>query len=194
VLFYLAAYTFMVAGSFAVVTIVGGTGDSRHSLDAYRGLSRRRPALALAFTLFLLAQAGVPFTAGFLAKLGVIQAAADTHNWSLAIIAMLSAVVSAFLYLRIIVSMYFEPAEGDEVEPARSPIPFGARLALSISVLGTLGLGIIPGPFEHLAKDAKPVLVAEPAPTRAAAATQVPAATGATSGSGAATAQSSTGN
>ena len=193
VLFYLAAYTFMVAGSFGVVTIVGGTGDSHHSLESYRGLSRRRPALALAFTLFLLAQAGVPFTAGFLAKLGVIQAAASTHNWSLAIIAMLTAVVSAFLYLRIIVSMYFEPASADEVEPARSPVPLGAKLALGISVLGTLALGIVPGPFEHLAKDARPVLVAEP--TTGTAAANLRPATGGTAptGSGSTAGQSTTG-
>ena len=162
VLFYLAAYTFMVVGSFGVVTIVGGTGDGRHHLDDYRGLARSRPLLAAAFGVFLLAQAGVPFTAGFLATLGVIQAAGQTHNWTLAVIAMASAVISAFFYLRIVVSMYFDDPAGDpevEVEASR-PVPVGARIALVVAVIGTLGLGIVPGPFTHLADDAVPVITA----------------------------------
>ncbi len=158
VLFYLAAYTFMVGGSFAVVTVVGGRGDGHHGLDDYKGLAKRRPALAAAFTVFLLAQAGVPFTAGFFAKFGVLRAAADTHDWSLAIIAMLTAVVSAFLYLRIVVSMYF--AEPDESTTGPAPIAVGARIALVVAVLGTIALGVVPGPFTKLATDAKPVLVA----------------------------------
>lgn len=158
VLFYLAAYTFMVAGSFGITTIVGGRGDSRHTLDDYSGLAKSRPLLAGCFAVFLLAQAGVPLTAGFLAKLGVLQAAAETHNWSLAIIAMVTAVISAFFYLRIIVSMYFGEPQA-EVEASRS-VPLGARIALTLAVLGTLGLGIVPGPFTHLAKDATPVFAA----------------------------------
>jgi NADH-quinone oxidoreductase subunit N len=159
VLFYLAAYTFMVAGSFGVATIVGGRGDSRHGIDDYKGLARSNPLLATCFTVFLLAQAGVPFTGGFLAKLGVLKAAADTHDWSLAIIAMLTAVVSAFLYLRIVVAMYFAEPEGDGAG-RRLLVPTGARIALAVAVIGTIGLGVVPGPFTHLANDAKPVLVA----------------------------------
>jgi NADH-quinone oxidoreductase subunit N len=156
-LFYLAAYTFMVIGSFGVVTLVGRKGDSRHDLEDYKGLSRSRPARALAFTVFLLAQAGTPFTAGFLAKLGVIRAAADTHNWTLAVIAMLTAVVSAFVYLRIVVAMYF-PAQHDEVvadavgPPVR--IPWAAGLAVTLAVVGTLALGLVPQPFSSLTDDA----------------------------------------
>jgi NADH-quinone oxidoreductase subunit N len=135
---------------------VGRTGDSRHTLDDYKGLSRARPALALAFTVFLLAQAGTPFTSGFLAKLGVIRAAADTHNWTLAVIAMLTAVVSAFVYLRIVVSMYF-PAQEDTVDQLVGPpvrIPWAAGVAVSLAVVGTLALGIIPQPFSSLTDDA----------------------------------------
>jgi NADH-quinone oxidoreductase subunit N len=163
VLFYLAAYTFMVGGSFGVVTVVGGRGDGRHGIDDYKGLSKRRPVLAAAFTVFLLAQAGVPFTGGFLAKLGVLRAAADTHDWSLAIIAMLTAAVSAFLYLRIVATMYFAEPEGEVDRPA--PIAIGARVALTLAVLGTVALGVVPGPFTRLAEDAKPVLVAQVHPS-----------------------------
>lgn len=107
--FYLLAYTFMVAGSFAIVTVVGGQGDSHHSLDAYRGLANRRPALALAFTILLMSQAGIPFTTGFIAKFDVISAVV-THggapDYVLGVLAMLAAVVSTFFYLKIIIAMY----------------------------------------------------------------------------------------
>jgi NADH-quinone oxidoreductase subunit N len=158
-LFYLLAYTFMVVGSFGIATVVGRKGDDLHSLDDYRGLSKARPVLALAFTVFLLAQAGVPLTTGFLAKLYVIGAAAQSHSYALAIIAMVSAVVSAFLYLRIIVSMYMDdPEEGSE--PGRIPIPFAAGLAILICVLFTVGAGVVPDPIVDWVKDAVPVLVA----------------------------------
>ena len=110
-LFYLLAYTFLIVGSFAVVTLVGRSGDDRHGLDAYRGLARSRPLLAFSLTVFLLAQAGVPFTSGFLAKFYVISAAVDRDSYALAVIAMLAAVVAAFFYLRLIVVMYMA---GDE--------------------------------------------------------------------------------
>jgi len=105
-LFYLLAYTFLILGSFATVAIVSRRGDTRTGLDAYRGLARDRPGLAFAFTVFLLAQAGVPFTSGFLAKFYVISAAVEAHSYAIAIIAMLASVVAAFFYLRLIVVMY----------------------------------------------------------------------------------------
>jgi NADH-quinone oxidoreductase subunit N len=156
-LFYLVAYTFMVAGSFTVVALVGRRGDGHHDISAYRGLSRSNPGLALAFTLFLLAQAGTPFTAGFMAKLGVIGAAADVGSWWLASIAMLSAVISAYLYLRIVGTMYF--ADGEPATP-RLRVPAGAMVALIIAVTATLGLGIVPGPVTEMTRDATAQLVA----------------------------------
>ena len=110
-LFYLLAYTFLIVGSFAVVTVVGRSGDARHGLDSYRGLAKSRPLLAVSLTVFLLAQAGVPFTSGFLAKFYVISAAVDRDSYALAVIAMLAAVVATFFYLRLIVVMYMA---GDE--------------------------------------------------------------------------------
>ncbi len=128
-LFYLLAYTFLIVGSFAVVTLVGRSGDDRHGLDAYRGLARSRPLLAFSLTVFLLAQAGVPFTSGFLAKFYVISAAVDRNSYALAVIAMLAAVVAAFFYLRLIVVMYMagdEPLAGtvaDATPPAGASAP-----------------------------------------------------------------------
>lgn len=123
-LFYLLAYTFMVLGSFAIVTMVGQAGDARHALDDYRGLARTRPGLALALAVFLLAQAGVPFTSGFLAKFGVIAAAVESRSYALAIIAMVAAVIAAFFYLRVIVVMYMTgDAEAGETPAEDAPGP-----------------------------------------------------------------------
>jgi NADH-quinone oxidoreductase subunit N len=170
-LFYLAAYTFMVAGSFGIITLVGRRGDIGQSLDDYRGLSRDRPVLALAFALFLFAQAGVPLTSGFFAKFYVITAAVDGGSTWLAIIAMLSAVVAAFLYLRIIVSMYMSVE--DAAEPRTIPVPFTAALALVLSLVVTIGVGLFPGVLSEPAKDATPALVLEPADAAAIDPTQL---------------------
>jgi NADH-quinone oxidoreductase subunit N len=158
VLVYLAAYAVMVLGTFGVVTLVGRAGDGDHSLDAYRGLSRARPVLALALTVLLLAQAGVPLTSGFVAKLGVIGAAVDEGDYALAIVAMLAAVVAAFLYLRIIVSMYLaEPLPGDD-ERAPVKVPVSAGVAIALAVGFTLLVGFLPGWLLDLANDAVPAL------------------------------------
>jgi NADH-quinone oxidoreductase subunit N len=149
-LFYLLAYTFMVVGSFGVVTLVGRRGDADHSLEAYRGLAIRQPVLALVFTIFLLAQAGVPFTSGFLAKFYVIGAAVDADSYGLAILAMLAAVVSAYVYLRIVVAMYMSAEEGEEegapADRERVRVPALARLSLGVALAVTILFGVLPGP------------------------------------------------
>jgi NADH-quinone oxidoreductase subunit N len=160
-MFYLAAYTFMVAGTFGVVTLLGRVGDIGHSLDDYRGLSRTRPVLALGFAVFLFAQAGVPLTSGFFAKFFVITAAVDAGSMPLAVVAMISAVVAAFLYLRIIVSLYLgDPEEAPAI--SRVPVPFAAGLALVVALGFTLAAGVSPAWLADLAGDAVPVLVAAP--------------------------------
>jgi NADH-quinone oxidoreductase subunit N len=155
-LFYLLAYTFMVVGSFAIVTIVGRRGDAKHDIECYRGLARARPALALAFTVLLMAQAGIPFTTGFLAKFYVIAAAVDSGSYILAVIAMLAAVIAAFFYLRVIITMY-ATVEGDEdagLTRAALPIPRTVGAALVVAVLFTVAAGLLPGPVIDFARHA----------------------------------------
>ena len=163
-LFYLASYTFLVGGTFGVITLVGRRGDGHHQLSDYQGMGRREPLLALAFTVFLLAQAGTPLTSGFLAKFYVINAAVQARSFWLALVAMLSAVISAFLYLRIILTMYTPATDGEDVEVApdrpRLPVPAAAAIALVVALAATIGLGLVPGPLAHTARDATPVLVA----------------------------------
>jgi len=167
--FYLLAYTFMVTGSFAVVTVVGGRGDRRHSLDAYRGLAADRPALALAFTILLISQAGIPFTTGFVAKFDVISAViaqGRPSDYVLGVLAMLAAVVATAFYLRIILAMYTPaPTDAPEAVPSggtttlvatRSRLVVAPSLALAVTVCTafTVGFGIFPGPIIHLAERA----------------------------------------
>ena len=161
-LFYLLAYTFLIVGTFGVATIVGRRGDAAHALTDYRGLATRRPGLALTFTVFLLAQAGVPLTTGFLAKFYVIDAAVEARSYWLAIVAMLSAVISAFLYLRVVVAMYMsEPEEADGDAGGRLRIPAGAGIALAIALAFTLVVGVAPDRIAGWADEAVPVLTAD---------------------------------
>jgi NADH-quinone oxidoreductase subunit N len=157
VIFYLIAYSFLVIGSFAVVGIVSGEGDSHTSVSDFAGLSRRRPWLAFLFTVLLLAQAGVPLTTGFFAKFYAITAAVDERSWALASVAMLSAVIAAFLYLRIMVSMWL--TDVDTEGTAVLPIPVTTGAVVAITVLFTLVFGVWPEPIVDLARDAVPALI-----------------------------------
>jgi NADH-quinone oxidoreductase subunit N len=185
VLFYMLAYTVMVSGTFAVVTVVGRRGDAAHDLVNYRGLSRQQPVLAAFLVVLLFSQAGVPFTSGFFAKFGVILAAADGKAYLLAAVAMLAAVVAAFLYLRIIVAMFLVDAGGDETEsnldqvsvahahvesveaepvgPAASTVPIEVPgtivLAAGLAAGITLLLGIWPAVIETPLVDAARSLI-----------------------------------
>ena len=154
---YLLVYAFMSIGAFAVVTVVARTShDARHSLSDYRGLATRRPVLAALLTFFLLAQAGVPATGGFVAKLQVFAAGVDARQYYLVIIGVLMAVVSAFFYLRIVVTMYTGGDETEEPEPTPRParVDAPAAVVLGVTAAITLLIGILPGAFLDVAKDA----------------------------------------
>jgi NADH-quinone oxidoreductase subunit N len=91
-------------------------------------------------TVLLLAQAGVPLTSGFVAKFGIIRAAVSVESYALAVAAMLAAVIAAFLYLRIMVSMWLsDPADDAPVSISRS-----AGLAITLAVATTLIIGVLP--------------------------------------------------
>lgn len=162
-LFYLAVYSLMTIGAFAVVTVISREGDGHTSLADLRGLPTARPALALALVVFVLAQAGVPFTGGFFAKFGVITAAVDAGHWWMGVAAMVSAVVSAFLYLRIVGAMYWPSDEAEDgatpaVTRAQLPFPRTAGIALGLCLVGVLIIGIFPGLITNLTRQATVIL------------------------------------
>ena len=147
VLVYTLIYAVLTLGTFGVVTAVGRTGDAATDLAGFRGLARTKPLLALCMTVLLLAQAGVPLTSGFVAKFGVIGAAVEMESYAIAIIAMLAAVIAAYLYLRIMISMWIaDPEPGDDArEPVRVPLLLGVAIGLSVAF--TLVVGIYPDPL-----------------------------------------------
>jgi NADH-quinone oxidoreductase subunit N len=139
---YLFVYTFLVLGSFAVLTTLAPAGDAGLELGELRGLASRQPVLAGLFTLFLLGQAGIPLTSGFVAKLQVFSAAVDRDVYSLAIIGMLASVVAAFIYLRIVVTMY---AGGDaHDEPAAESVG-GGGVAVAVETAQRVRVDVATG-------------------------------------------------
>lgn len=140
VLIYLGLYSVLVVGTFAVVAVVARHAGGSTDIGSFAGLGRRRPVLALSLTVLLLAQAGVPLTSGFVAKWGVIQAAVAERSYAIAIIAMVSAVIAAFLYLRIMVSAWLaDPSDADA-----EPVPVMSGLAIGLAVAVTLVIGVYP--------------------------------------------------
>jgi NADH-quinone oxidoreductase subunit N len=143
-MFYLVAYAAMILGAFGVVILVSRVGEQHTSLRSYRGLGRRSPLLAGLLAVFLLSLAGLPPTAGFLAKFFVFQAAVNAGLEWLVILAVVASVVAAYFYLRVLVLLYMqdpEPADAGE-RPVAAPAPgFAVGLAAAI----TLVLGVLPG-------------------------------------------------
>jgi len=153
-LFYVLTYAVMTTGAFAIVMLLARKGDDRHDLSDYRGLATARPVLAGLLTLFLLAQAGVPFTGGFVAKLAVFSAAINVGQYWLALIGMLAAVIGAFVYLRIVLAMYAPPDDASAFDGPRIVVDAGTGVALTIAATAIILLGVVPGimlDFAHAA-------------------------------------------
>lgn len=145
VLFYLVAYTVMNFGAFAVMVAVGGGREERLGLSDYAGLAKTNPWLAAAMAVFMLSLAGVPFTAGFLAKLYVFSAALQGGYLWLTIVGALTSVVAFYYYLKVVVEMYMaEPA--DETVPLNKP-SLSMAAVLVVALFFTLQLGVLPGLF-----------------------------------------------
>lgn len=142
VVFYLLTYAVMNIGAFAVVQLVARSGDRRTAIEDYRGIGFESPVLAFSLSLFMLSLLGMPLTAGFMGKILVFGSAIDQQYYGLVVIGVLNTAVSAYYYLRLIIVMFF-----GERTMAWSPprVPASVAVALVITVLGVLYLGIFPG-------------------------------------------------
>ncbi|MFZ1063607.1 MAG: NADH-quinone oxidoreductase subunit N [Acidimicrobiales bacterium] len=149
-LFYVLTYAPTVVATFAVVSLVGALGDENHAIDAYRGLARRQPWLGAAMAVLLLSQLGAPLTTGFYAKYSVLAAAIDQGGIALALIALLSAAIAAFFYLRWALALYAD----ESVDAARVVVPRSTGLVIGAGVAMTLVFGVWPGPLATLAQHA----------------------------------------
>ncbi|GGO99950.1 NADH-quinone oxidoreductase subunit NuoN [Wenjunlia tyrosinilytica] len=152
VMFYLAAYSFVTLGAFAVVTLVRDAGGEATHLSRWAGLGRRSPLVAAVFAVFLLAFAGIPLTSGFAGKFAVFKAAADGGATPLVIVGVLSSAVAAFFYIRVIVLMFFsDPSPEGPTVAVPSPL---TTTAIAFGVVTTVVLGILPQYFLDLADKA----------------------------------------
>ena len=157
-MFYSAAYAAMNVGAFAVVSHFANAGEKYVTLEDYAGLGRKSPVLAATFTFFLMSLIGIPITGGFFAKFYVLSAALKSGLVWLAIILVLNSGVGAYYYLRIIVMMYMREPRG--AVPV-TPVPAAAALAITVCVLLTLYLGVLPGRVLDYATDSARQLVGD---------------------------------
>ena len=164
-MFYLLVYAFMVMGAFMVVQYVSRLGPpdddavrERSSLDDYRGLARRHPWAAGLLAVFMLALTGIPPLSGFWAKYYVFLSGIEAGLTWLVVVAVISSVISAFFYLRVLVVAYLqEPAGAAEAEaaPARAP---ALGLALGLAGALTVVIGLAPEALISAARTAERIL------------------------------------
>jgi NADH-quinone oxidoreductase subunit N len=150
-LFYLLAYAAMTLGAFAVITLSAPKGKERLEMGSWVGLGQRHPVFAGAMTLFFLSLAGIPPTAGFMAKFFVFQAAVQAGETGLVIAGVLASVIAAFFYLRLIVLMWLQEPAGDTGGLGLTPT---GSLVVGITAAATIVLGVYPESIMHLARTA----------------------------------------
>jgi len=148
-MFYLFVYGVTTIGAFGVVTLVRDQGGEATHLSRWAGLGRRSPLVAGMFALFLLALAGIPLTSGFFGKYAVFVAAIEGGATPVVIVGLISSVIAAFFYVRVIVLMFFSEPSSDGPTVV-IPSPF-TTVALAGAVAVTVVLGILPQPLLDLA-------------------------------------------
>jgi NADH-quinone oxidoreductase subunit N len=158
--FYLVAYFIMMTAAFGVVTVLSVPDRDADELEEYRGLFWRRPALAVVLTGALLSLAGIPLTAGFLAKFYVATAGIHSALWALVIILVVNSTIGLYYYLRIIVAMAARVEEAGRESPRLRPavsIPAGAALLVLAAL--TVWFGVSPSGLIEAVRLAAAVLI-----------------------------------
>jgi NADH-quinone oxidoreductase subunit N len=153
-LVYMAIYLFMTVGTWAVILCMRRDGRMLEGISDLAGLSRSQPGLAVALAIFMFALSGIPPTAGFFAKLYVFLAAINANLTGLAVIGVVTSVVSAFYYLRVVKVMYFD-------EPAAvfdRPITAEIKGVVFVTAVVTMFFFVIPGPIVGAAEAAASAL------------------------------------
>ncbi len=153
VMIYMVTYVFMSAGVFACIVAMRRRGRSLERIADLSGLARTDPGLALAMTIFMFSMAGIPPFSGFFGKLYVFLPAVQSGYWTLAVIGVLTSVVGAYYYLRVIKVMYFDAAE-----PAFDPRPASLSFVGGLGALVTTLLFVFPAPVVAAAQSAAKVL------------------------------------
>jgi NADH-quinone oxidoreductase subunit N len=141
IIFYLTVYTFMNLGAFGIVSLIEGKDEANLELKSYSGLASRNPLLAALMSIFMFSLAGIPPFAGFFGKYYVFIAAIKAHLTWLAIVGVLSSVISVYFYIRVVVLMYFKEPETELSVEKSNP----GLYAVIISVLLVIVIGLAPG-------------------------------------------------
>ncbi len=137
-LFYMFAYLFTNLGAFAVVIVLEHKQNEGTLLNDYKGLAKRNPGLALGMAIMMLSLAGIPPTGGFIGKFYIFGAALDAGLGWLALWGVMTSVVSAFYYLRVVYLMYMFDGAGALV------FERGLKVVLLVTAVVTFGLGLFP--------------------------------------------------
>ncbi|TWE11556.1 NADH dehydrogenase subunit N [Rudaeicoccus suwonensis] len=149
ILFYLVAYGFTTIAAFAVVALVRSSGSEATHLSQWTGLGRTSPVLAAVMSFLMLAFAGIPLTSGFTAKFALFSSAVGHGSTWLAVVGVVVSAVTAFVYVRLIVLMYFSEPNADTHVLTPSPL---TGVSVTIGVVATLVLGVAPAPLLNLAQ------------------------------------------
>ncbi len=142
ILYYLLGYSFTNLGAFAIVVALERHGEVRDRISDYRGLARTHPGLAAAMALFMLSLTGVPPLAGFVGKFYLFSAALNAGLVWLVILAAINSTISAYYYVRVIVTMY--AGEGDVVAVKRMAARPALLLSIAAGLAGTVLIGLFP--------------------------------------------------
>jgi NADH-quinone oxidoreductase subunit N len=145
---YVMVYTFMNLGAFLVVVAMRRQNIIGEDLDDFNGLAHRHPGYAVLMLIFLLSLAGIPPTAGFLGKYYIFLSLIQTGHYTLAVVATLYVAVAIYYYFKIVRSMFIR----EETEKAPLSASFGLRLALGVTGVLTLVIGLYPEPFLKMAQ------------------------------------------
>jgi len=151
ILFYLGTYALLTLGVFALLTLLSSQGKEVGDLSELNGLAYRRPWIAAALSIFLISLAGIPPTAGFVAKYFLFARAIDVGLVWPAVLGILTSAVSLYYYLGPVVQMYFHEAPEAAAAPAAG---WGLKLLVSFLVIGAFYLGLFPGKFLSWTQDA----------------------------------------
>lgn len=158
VLLYIAIYSFMTLGAFALIGMLRKEGQESENIEDYAGLAKREPLAAFFMLMFLVSLAGIPPTAGFIGKFYIFMAAVNGGMTWLAIVAVIFAAISAFYYLRIVMVMYMREPEGTVASQSRLETSPALSFVLACALAGVVLLGLFPNGLWSLATHAAPLL------------------------------------
>ncbi len=150
-LVYLAAYTLTTLASFTILSALGRNGERDVTLDDIAGLASRRPWMAAALAVCMLSLLGFPGTLGFIGKWYILSSVISQGQNILAVVLVLTSVLSAGYYLPVIMSMYMRPATDAESHDGRGMVPIASAVVL-VCVIGVLLFGVWPNGLLHIAQ------------------------------------------